>query len=522
MKNLKSSFWLLIGVIILCLIPGNHLTARASDDGEVVLTYVEIAVVDIASGDMLEGAALQLLTPDNIVLEEWISTGEPHVLDGLEANAEYIIHTRVAPDGYALSPDITFTIDGAGNVFSSCSMSEDGVLLVEEEKTAVGITVTDIASGEELPGAMLQILDSWGNVIDEWVSFSEPRFIEGLSVEEAYILHEVVAPEGYTLSPDITFMFDETGRVTTSGTMNEEGVLLVENTAPRIEIDVVDIANGEGLAGAWLVITDTEGITIAEWISEHRPHRVEGLRTGVEYIVREPVVPEGYTLGLDISFMIDETGHVTASGSMTEEGVLLVENARTRVEIDVVDIANGDYLPGVALMITDREGMVIEEWVSTDGSHIVEGLSTGMEYVLRETVPPEGYMAPQDAVFSIDAAGRVESSGKLTEMGALLVENELADIEERPLVLPGQLTAIEEEAFAGGTFTHVYLPEGMQTIGSRAFGDCQELRYISIPESVTEIAGDAFENCGGITVECRRDSEAYRFAAEKGFIIALK
>ena len=82
------------------------------------------------------------------------------------------------------------------------------------------------------------------------------------------------------------------------------------------------------------------------------------------------------------------------------------------------------------------------------------------------------------------------------------IGNWAGSAEVRTLTMPAQLTAIEESAFEGGTFTHVYLGEQTASIGSRAFADCQNLLYIYIPDSVTDIASNAFEVCDSLTIGC--------------------
>ncbi len=69
------------------------------------------------------------------------------------------------------------------------------------------------------------------------------------------------------------------------------------------------------------------------------------------------------------------------------------------------------------------------------------------------------------------------------------------------LNLPAQLTAIEEEAFAGAAFEAVIIPDGCTFIGSRAFADCPNLIYVRIPASVTSIAEDAFEGCDQVVID---------------------
>ena len=150
---------------------------------------------------------------------------------------------------------------------------------------------------------------------------------------------------------------------------------------------------------------------------------IEGLKTGEEYTLKETVAPEGYTIATETTFTIDETGKVTSNGSVTEDGILLVEDAKTHIEVSKVDIADGEELPGATIQIIDSEGNVVEEWTSTEEPHVIEGLKTGEEYTLRETVAPNGYDIATDTTFTIDELGNVTSTGSVTEGGILLVED---------------------------------------------------------------------------------------------------
>ena len=61
------------------------------------------------------------------------------------------------------------------------------------------------------------------------------------------------------------------------------------------------------------------------------------------------------------------------------------------------------------------------------------------------------------------------------------------------LRIPAGTKKIEEEAFAGTASQVVIIPEGCETIDTRAFADCLELLYVALPDSVKSIAEDAFE-----------------------------
>ena len=72
----------------------------------------------------------------------------------------------------------------------------------EEHKVEVITTKVD-ENGNPLSGAVLQILDSEGNIVDEWTSDDKPH--TSMLYEGSYTLHEKTAPEGYKVADDKTF-----------------------------------------------------------------------------------------------------------------------------------------------------------------------------------------------------------------------------------------------------------------------------------------------------------------------------
>ncbi|MFG6364056.1 thioester domain-containing protein, partial [Schaedlerella sp.] len=59
-------------------------------------TETHVAKVDAVTGEMLEGAALQVADEKGNLVEEWTSTKESHVIYGLP-EGEYILHEKTAP-----------------------------------------------------------------------------------------------------------------------------------------------------------------------------------------------------------------------------------------------------------------------------------------------------------------------------------------------------------------------------------------------------------------------------------------
>ena len=84
------------------------------------------------------------------------------------------------------------------------------------------------------------------------------------------------------------------------------------------------------------------------------------------------------------------------------------------------------------------------------------------------------------------------------------------------ITLPAALKEIDEEAFYGDeSLDEVVLPYGATTIGPLAFA-CSGLKQIIIPDTVTEIAADAFERTADVTILSSTDSYAKLYAERYG------
>ena len=94
-------------------------------------------------------------------------------------------------------------------------------------------------------------------------------------------------------------------------------------------------------------------------------------------------------------------------------------------------------------------------------------------------------------------------------------------VDPKVLELPGALTTIEQSAFEGGAFTHVYLGGSVTAIGARAFANCAALVYIDIPAGVTDIADDVFADSPNVTIGCASGSAAWNYANAHGIPVVL-
>ena len=136
------------------------------------------------------------------------------------------------------------------------------------------------------------------------------------------------------------------------------------------------------------------GNIVEEWISAKEPHVVYGLPEGT-YILHEELPPyaEGYVSAEDIEFEVKEDGSVTK---------VEMKDDYSKVEISKTDITTGEELEGAKLQILNKEGEILEEWVTDGKPHLVEKLPVGEELTLREITAPEGYEIAEDVKFTLE------------------------------------------------------------------------------------------------------------------------
>ncbi len=68
------------------------------------------------------------------------------------------------------------------------------------------------------------------------------------------------------------------------------------------------------------------------------------------------------------------------------------------------------------------------------------------------------------------------------------------------LILSQNLKTIGAEAFEGTEITSVTLPEGIVSLGKRAFAECGKLTTVNLPDSLQSIGQDCFEGCSNLNI----------------------
>lgn len=163
---------------------------------------------------------------------EEITNGEIEVVCGYES------------DGTPVTKTIKGTYEDGQHLFRTRAEALDASVFeytVKSEETPhhTYVSKINITDGKELPGATLQVFDSEGNMIEEWVSTDKPHDIVALHDETQglkdgkYTLREITAPYGYDVAEDIEFTI-ESGKIANTVVM-KDAPIEIKTTATDVE-----------------------------------------------------------------------------------------------------------------------------------------------------------------------------------------------------------------------------------------------------------------------------------------------
>ena len=280
------------------------------------------------------------------------------------------------------------------------------------ENALFGLFAVDTAEFTSENAYMTAVSDENGNFEFDEIPYGE------------YIVREIEAPTGYILSGEsYPVTVCEDGETITIRTVNKP---------ITVEVSKVDVY-GEELIGAEMQLIDSQDNVVDEWVSDDTNHVVTELPAG-DYTLKEIAAPDGYVIATDIEFEVFADGTIKIrnvdSTAISEDGnpLIVMVDDTTKVKISKRDITTDKELPGATLQIIDEDGNVVEEWVSADEAHLVEGkLIAGKEYKLRETIAPDGYEIANEIRFTVN------EDGSVTEV--VMYDELTPDLETPPTVI---------------------------------------------------------------------------------------
>ncbi len=192
---------------------------------------------------------------------------------------------------------------------------------LEIDSSKVTITKIDANTNKPLANAKLVIKNSAGKTITTWTSSVNGHVVRNLP-NGTYTLEEIEAPQGYRLNT-------QTVKFTISDT-NRDIKLTFENTPIEVVVLItkVDQATNLPLAGATLVVKDSNGNEVDRFVTTENAHILTGLAYGT-YTVIEEAAPEGYIKSDKVKTFTIDVNNLSHQ--------IIFENAK---KVDVPDTAS--------------------------------------------------------------------------------------------------------------------------------------------------------------------------------------
>lgn len=411
-------------------------------------TTVEITKSDITTGTELDGASLKVLDKDGNVVDEWTSVKDaPHVIKRLVAGETYTLREEFAPYGYLKATDITFTVEDNGDV-QKVEMKDEvptALLIINKKGEFLDkVTLLDNAKGtvehlfEYITGSLTEVtfnvyaaedIKAADGVSEDY--FKADELVGTITTDTngiaqlgdlpvgKYYVKEAETAHGYVLDGEPKFVDlsyrDQDTPVVTYDEAWQNNRQKVKVTVLKKEKDTERVLAG-GIFGLFTRedIKNASGDVLmeADTLIELKTTDENGqitftadLPVDGNYYVKELYAPDGFvTTNEEQDFTFEYAGADQAEVSYD----FTFENEATTVELTKSDLTTGEELPGAHLKVTDEDGNVVDEWVSTEEAHVIKELVVGKTYTMTETKPADGYVTAESVEFTIENTAEIQ------------------------------------------------------------------------------------------------------------------
>ena len=303
-------------------------------------------------------------------------------------------------DGF--SKDFVYEVENLAGAVFDVYAAED-IYTADFQKDAEGNRILEYASGE-LVGTV---------TTDE----NGEAFLSDLPLG-SYKIVEVTAPEGFVLNGEaqtVTFTYKDQN----TPVIEQEAVF--RNERQKVEVSVVkkDAETQATVEGAVFGLYAKEDILahgevivkadtlIGKALSDENGKAVfvNDLPFG-RYYIKEEAAPDGYVssdkvIGVTAEYQGQEIPVVELSSEY--------ENEPTKISVKKTDLTTGVELEGAKLTVLDKDGNVVDSWTSVKGEeYLIERLTVGETYTLREELAPYGYLKAEEITFTVEDTAQIQ------------------------------------------------------------------------------------------------------------------
>lgn len=411
-------------------------------------TTVEITKSDVTTGVELDGAKLTVLDKEGNVVDQWISVkDQPHVIKRLTVGEEYTLREEMAPYGYLKATDVKFTLEDTAEI-QKVEMKDEvptGLLIINKNGEFLDkVTLLDHVKGtvehlfEYVTGSLTDVtfdvfaaedIKAADGVSEDY--FKADEKVGTITTDSngiaqmgdlpagKYYVKEVKTAHGYVLDGEPRYVDlsyrDQNTPVITYDEKWQNARQKVKVTVLKKEKDTERVLAG-GVFGLYTSedIKNAKGEVLLEKDSliEQRVTDEKGqitftadLPVDGKYYVKEIFAPDGFVTTEEVQeFTFEYAGEDQTEVSYD----FTFENQPTTVELTKTDLTTGKELPGAHLKVTDSDGNIVDEWTSTEESHVIKELVVGKEYTMTETKPADGYVTAESITFTVENTAEVQ------------------------------------------------------------------------------------------------------------------
>ena len=109
-----------------------------------------------------------------------------------------------------------------------------------------------------------------------------------------------------------------------------------------------------------------------------------------------------------------------------------------------MDITGNNEVAGARLLLKDKEGNVIESWMSATEAHVFEQkLIAGETYTLAEVTAPSGYEVAADITFTVNKDGTVSIDGKAVDGNEIIMKDDTTPVGEEGKLVVSKLVTFQ-------------------------------------------------------------------------------
>ena len=234
----------------------------------------------------------------------------------------------------------------------------------------------------------------------------------------SYKIVEKTAPDGFVLNSEaqiITFSYKD------QETPVIEQTAIFENDRQKVEISVVkqDADTEAAVAGAEFGLyakndMEAHGTVIVKADTllgkavsgeDGKAVFTQDLPFG-EYYIKELAAPDGYVSSDEV---LEVKAEYQGQNIKVVQLSSVFKNQPTKVVVSKSDLTTGVELSGATLTVLDKDGNVVDTWKSVKGEqHLIERLTVGETYTLREEMAPYGYLKAEEITFTLEDTGEIQ------------------------------------------------------------------------------------------------------------------